>query len=116
MVRIDWLNTAEPELVVDLNLYPTERGGRRLPISLGWGSPCTIQSEMGSGWVGYDGWPLLRGDPIYPGETRRVGYVFLSGERAVEYLRSADKFYIWEGRIVGEANIVDAAGTDRSAA
>jgi hypothetical protein len=42
-----------------------------------------------------------------PGETRRVGYVFLSGNEAVTYLRSVNKFYIWEGRIVGEAKIVD---------
>ncbi|MEI9930403.1 MAG: hypothetical protein WDM89_07570 [Rhizomicrobium sp.] len=106
MVSIDWLKKAQPELVVDLFLYPTERGGKTLPASLGWGSPCTIQNERGSGWVGYDGWPLLLDGPISPGETLRVGYVFLSGKQAVDYLRSAAKFYIWEGRIVGEATIV----------
>jgi hypothetical protein len=72
------------------------------------GSPCTIQSDKGLGWVGYDGWPLLIDGPMSPGETRRVGYFFISGQEAVNYLSSAEKFYIWEGRIVGEARIVNS--------
>jgi hypothetical protein len=106
--RVEYLRTAKPHLVVDLVLYPTEAGGKSLPIGLGWGSPCTIQSEEGSGWVGYDGWPLLIDGPMSPGETRRVGYFFLSGQEAVNYLSKAEKFYIWEGRIVGEARIVNS--------
>ena len=104
----DRLESAKPELIVDLTLYPTERGGRANPIRLGWGSPCTIQNEEGSGWVTYDGWPLLKDGPMSPGETRRIGYVFLSGQQAVYYLRGAAKFYLWEGWVIGEATIVDA--------
>ena len=111
MVNIDLLRATKPQLVVDLLLYPTERGGKTRPISLGWGSPCTVQKEQGSGWVGYDGWPLLD-RPMSPGETRRVGYLFLSGQQAVDYLRKADKFYIWEGRIVGEATIAESEISD----
>jgi len=55
----------------------------------------------------YDGWPLLSDSPMYPGESRRVGYLFLSGQEAVDYLRRADKFYLWEGRIIGEARIIE---------
>ena len=104
--RADQLRSMEPQLIVDLWLYPREGGGRTKPISLGWGSPCTIQSEEGSGWVAYDGWPLLGEDALAPGERRRVGYVFLSGGQAVDYLKGAPKFYVCEGRIVGEAVIV----------
>jgi len=43
---------------------------------------------------------------MMPGERRRVGYVFLAGEQATEYLRSAPKFYVWEGRIIGEATMI----------
>ncbi len=73
---------------------------------LGWGCPCTVQHEKGEGWVGYDGWPLLGETTIAPGETRRVGYYFLSGQEAVDYLKASGKFYVWEGRIIGEAAIV----------
>lgn len=106
MSRADQLSRMEPQLIVDLWLYPTDQGGKLLPIQAGWGSPCTIQREEGSGWVGYDGWPLLGDSPMAPGDRRRVGYVFLSGEEAVKYLTASDKFYVWEGRIIGEATIV----------
>jgi hypothetical protein len=108
MSHAEYLKTAKPHLVVDLTLYPTEAGGKSLPTRLGWGSLCTIQSEEGSGWVGYDGWPLLIDGPMSRGETRRVGYFFIGGEEAVNYFSSAEKFYIWEGRIVGQARIVSS--------
>jgi len=41
-----------------------------------------------------------------PGERRRVGIVFMSGRDAVEALASSDIFYLWEGKIIGEARIV----------
>lgn len=104
MSRAENLRSAKPELIVDLWLYPAERGGR--PIQLGWGSPCTVQSEQGKGWVGYDGWPLLGENPMAPGERRRIGYVFLSGQDAVKHLKSAQKFYLWEMGLIGEATIV----------
>lgn len=107
MARADQLRRMRPDLIADLWLYPTEQGGKQNPISLGWGSPCTVQHEEGDGWVGYDGWPLLDDTPMAPGERRRVGYVFLSGQKAVEHLAANDKFYVWEGRIIGEAIIVD---------
>jgi hypothetical protein len=101
--RADRLKSISPELIADLWLYPTEDGGRKEAIGLG---PCTIQSEQGTGWVGYDGWPLLGDQPMITGERRRVGYVFLAGQEAIGYLGSAPKFYIWEGRIIGEATII----------
>jgi hypothetical protein len=41
-----------------------------------------------------------------PGETRRVGICFLSGESAAQIFRSAGKFYLWEGGFIGEAMVV----------
>jgi hypothetical protein len=66
-----------------------------------------VQQEIGDGWVGYDGWPLLGDVTMAPGESRRVGYVFLSGQRAVDHLSAVGKFYIWESGIIGEAKIVN---------
>jgi len=42
-----------------------------------------------------------------PGDHRRVGFVFLSGEEAVTELRKVGRFYLWEGRFIGEAVIVE---------
>jgi hypothetical protein len=43
---------------------------------------------------------------MIPGERRRLGFVFLSGATAVLALRSCERFYLWEGRFIGEAEIV----------
>lgn len=55
----------------------------------------------------WDALPLLRDNPLAPGETRRIGFVFLSGEEAATELHRAGKFYLWDGRFIGEA-IVEA--------
>jgi hypothetical protein len=91
-----------PDLTADLYLYPTEAGGKGFPIALGWGCPCSGDTKLLEGW---DGYPLLESD-MMPGERRRLGFVFLSGERAVNALRSHERFYLWEGRCIGEATIV----------
>lgn len=41
-----------------------------------------------------------------PGDRRRVGYVFLSGQEAVDALKDAGKFYLWELGLIGEAVII----------
>ena len=56
-------------------------------------------------WIGYDGWPLLGEQSVEPGDERRLGFVFLSSE-ALAVLRGAGRFYLWEGRVVGEAAII----------
>jgi len=63
------------------------------------------KSEPLTGW---DGWPLLD-EPLGPGERRRLGFVFLSGERAADIFRKAGRFYLWEGGFIGEAIVVAEA-------
>lgn len=106
------VNADKPHLIVDLTIYPTEHGGRISPIVSGFICPCTIQSEEGSGWIGYSGSPQLGDTPMKPGETRRVGYVFLVGKEAVEYFRGSNKFYLLEGKVIGEAAIVGETNSD----
>jgi hypothetical protein len=108
--RGEHLKSMPAQLVVDLWLYPTDSGGRKQAIPPGWGSPCTVQAEQGASQVFYDGWPLLGDRPMSPGERRRVGYVFLSGREAVDHLRAAPKFYVWEGGLIGEATIAAGQG------
>ncbi len=93
------LQNAVPELVAEVTLYPAAKLTKRL----GWGCLCSV-SKASSG-SGYDGWPLLK-EPLAPGETRRVGFVFLSGEEAATIFRKAGAFYLWEGCFVGEAVVV----------
>jgi hypothetical protein len=40
-----------------------------------------------------------------PGETRRVGIAFLSPDEALPEILRAGKFFLWEGRIIGEATV-----------
>jgi hypothetical protein len=111
--RAERLREMAPALIADLRLYATEQGGKKQPAFPGWGCPCMVEKTAPkSGWEGladpvvvYDAWPLLGEDPLYPGQERRVGFVFLSPEGAAAML-GAGHFYLWEGNFVGEAHIV----------
>ena len=93
-----------PQLVADVTLYPTSEGGRVSAALPGWGCPCLV-SEF-QPFKGYDGWPLLGDTPLAPGNQRRLGFVFSVGEEAAEFFRNAGAFYLWEGRFIGEAIVV----------
>jgi hypothetical protein len=45
-------------------------------------------------------------EPFEPGSKRRAGFIFVSPE-AVELMKGAGRFYLWEGRFVGEASVVE---------
>ncbi|MES3098830.1 hypothetical protein O6W96_04925 [Sphingomonas faeni] len=53
--------------------------------------------------IGFDALPLIGGEPLLPGETRSLGFVFLLPEEAVPAIRMAGRFFLWEGRFVAEA-------------
>jgi hypothetical protein len=44
------------------------------------------------------------GEPILPGQTREVGFVFLTHEGA-QTIRNARHFFLWEMHIIGEATV-----------
>jgi hypothetical protein len=93
-----------PQLIADVTFYPTEHGGRSVPTGPDWfGCPCKVHKEDVNAW---DCRILLQGQPLSPGDTRRVGMVFLSGEKAASILREAGKFYLWELGIIGEARVI----------
>ncbi|MEQ1940949.1 hypothetical protein ABMA32_00865 [Mesorhizobium sp. VNQ89] len=91
-----------PDLTADLHLYPSEQGGRKLSIDIGWGCPCAPGNAATDCW---DGYPLLD-TTMLPGERRRVGFFFLSGADAVNAIRPHGKFYLRESRVIGEAIII----------
>lgn len=102
--RAEQLQGMSPQLVADVTLYPTEEGGRKSAAFPGWGCPCCVSRQEPI--TGYDGWPLLGDTPIKPGEKRRLGFVFLSGREAADIVRDVGKFYLWEGRFIGEARVI----------
>jgi len=104
MERAEQLRGMSPQLVADVRLYPTEEGGRKSTALPGWGCPCCVSRQEPI--VGYDGWLLLGDTPMEPGEQRRVGFVFLSGEEVAVIMREAGTFYLWEGGFIGEAKVV----------
>ena len=99
----DALKEKSPQLVADVFLYATEEGGRGISALPGWGCPCSIAKSKDA--LFHDGWPLLD-SPFAPGERRRLGFVFLDGEEAASVFRKAGKFYLWEGRFIGEATVI----------
>jgi len=103
MPDAQYLKSAKPELIAELFLYEAEKGGRRDSIKTGFGCPCSVAKDLKEGW---DGYVLLGDEELRPGERREVGFVFLSGDQAVSKLRSAGKFYLWDGRFIGEAKVL----------
>lgn len=101
--RAEALRAMSPQLIADVTLYPTAEGGKTLAAQPGWGCPCAVSKS--SPLICWDAWPLLE-EPLAPGDRRRVGFVFLSGEEAADILRKAGRFYLWEGRFIGEAVVV----------
>jgi hypothetical protein len=89
-----------PHFLAEITLYPTDQGGRQAPI-IGdrFGCPCKFHERDFSAW---DYRILTRGERFSPGETKRFGIVFLSLEAAPMF-QTVNKFYLWEGHIIGEA-------------
>jgi hypothetical protein len=104
MSRSDFIKCATPQLTAEVWMYEAGDGGRTGPAFSGWGCPCMV-SQM-EPLVGYDALPLIGDEPLLPGETRQLGFVFLSHEEAVATMRAGGRFYLWEGRFVGEAIVL----------
>lgn len=105
MSRADFIKTATPDLIATVRLYSPEEGGRTQPVVPGFGCLCTCAKSLAVG--GYDALLLLR-SPLFPGETRQIGFALLTPEDAVPAFGTAGIFYLWDGRFIGEA-IVKAA-------
>lgn len=104
MGRAETLRNMQPQLVADVVLYQTDQGGRQTTAYPGWGCPCMVSKK--EPLVGYDAWPLLGDDPINPGESRRLGFVFLSPD-GLETIARAGRFFLWEGGFIGEAKVIE---------
>ena len=89
-----------------LAVFP-QQGGKKGPIVGGWcgadsyyGCPCKFDPKDFSGWD----CRILNGlEFLHPGETKEFGIAFMAPE-IVPAFRMVQKFYLWEGRIFGEAS------------
>ena len=90
-----------PQLVARLILYPVGQSSRRGPLRPGFGCPCFPSTDQGD--QGWDCWLLLGDREMQLGTTRDVGFVFLSGDEAVNHLKSWPRFYLRETGFIGEA-------------
>jgi len=96
----------EPEMIVDLRLYPAVESPLNGPLLDRFRCPCSPEKN-----TNVEGWTcmgLLGERPLELGETRRVGLVFLVPEKAIPILKSAGTFYLWSGGFFGEATVVDS--------
>lgn len=92
----------EPDLIADVTFYPTEAGGKTQPVFSGYGCPCMVSNAKP--WSGWDARLMFQGEPILPGQKRRVSFAFLTREGALT-ISKAQHFFLWEGRVVGEATV-----------
>jgi hypothetical protein len=94
----------KPDLIADVKLYAADAGGKTVPIFSGYGCPCMVsQAEPLQGW---DARLVFDDEPIFPGQQRRVGFAFCTGEGA-RLISEARHFFLWEGRFVGEADVYE---------
>lgn len=106
--RAELLQAMTPQLITDVKMYTEAEGGRNTPAPPGWGCPATLSKSRGEKTAPlfcYDAWPILH-EHLVPGDERRVGFVFLSGQEAADVFKKAGIIYLWEGRFVGEAVVV----------
>jgi hypothetical protein len=105
MSRAAFLRTQKPHLVAEVRMFDTADGGRKGPAYPGWGYPCMLSTA--EPLIGYDALLFLDDGDLLPGETRRLGFYFLSHEEVVPLMRKAGHFYLWEGGFIGEATVID---------
>ncbi|MDF4005048.1 hypothetical protein P3W33_16730 [Luteibacter sp. PPL552] len=86
---------------VRIALLPSSEGGPKEPIPVGvYRGLMMFERERG-----YD----FRADilePFCPGETRELPIAFLSPEEVAPRLVSATRFVVWNGRTIGEGEIL----------
>jgi hypothetical protein len=105
MSRADFSRTQRPHLIAEVRMFDTADGGRKGPAYPGWGCPCMLSKA--EPLIGYDALPFLADCHLLPGQTRRLGFFFLSPEEAVPLMRKAGHFFLWEGGFIGDATVVN---------
>ena len=93
-------------LAIQLYLYPTETGGKKLPVYDLYRPLCFVEKNKAD--LAYGCMITVGQPPLAPGESRRVRITFPMYPDAAKILAAAEKFYIWDGGFVGEAVVTSA--------
>lgn len=94
---------AARRLLADVSLRLSKEGGRQTPLLSGYRCPCLVSQTAPI--QGFDARLEFEGAPLEPGQKRRIRFDFLTQEGA-EAMRMSRRFFLWEGRIIGEAAVV----------
>jgi hypothetical protein len=92
-----------PDLIAEVRLYAPDQGGRTTPIRSTFRCPCAVTNVKPA--MMHSAELLLGSEPMNPGQSRRLGFAFLTPDGA-DAMRQAGKFYLWDGRFFAEAVIV----------
>jgi hypothetical protein len=94
--------TQEPDLEVELTLFPTDQGGRKYALWQG----CRIPHDFGLPDEMNDGMYEFIGQPPQPGETQRAYVWLLAPERNRGRIDVGFEYRIWESRFVGKGKVL----------
>lgn len=92
----------EPDLEVEVTLYPTEAGGRNHPLWQG----CRLPQDFGLSEELNDGMYEFIGEPPSPGGKQKAYVWLLVPERNRGRLFENFQYRIWEGKFVGTGKII----------
>lgn len=101
--RVDDLSQRKPEFLAIVRFYPTDEGGRKGPVPNGFGCSCILTKLAKQS---NDVRLLFDKDWTKLGEEAVVSFFFLHGEEAAKRYREAGQFFLWEGRIIADVNIL----------
>lgn len=102
-VRADALARRKPDLIAHVRFLRSEEGGREGPVPNGFGCPCKLNKQDAQA---NDARILFEQDwtPLGSNVTGKV--FFDHGEDAARAYREAGHFYLWEGKIIAEADVI----------
>lgn len=101
--RVHDLAVREPDLIAEVRFYPTSESGRKSPVPNGYGCPCILNPELPEG---NDARFLFANDWVELGETVTAKLCFMLGHEVAGKYIQARRFYLWEGKVIGEATVV----------
>lgn len=92
----------EPDLEVELYLFPTEKGGRQNPLWQG----CRLPHDFGLPDEMNDGMYEFLDAPPHPGSNQKAYVWLLAPERNQGRVSQGSEFRVWDGRFIGQGRVM----------
>jgi len=91
----------EPDLEVEVSLFPTSEGGRKHPLWQG----CRLPHDFGNPDGFNDGMYQFLGEPPSPGSSQKAILWLLAPEMNSGRFNIGFEYKIWDGRFIGRGKI-----------